>query len=92
VSRTHHFDDTFIRQQRLGLEEDFRTRLTSWFYAHPNSGSPSAENASREDAIKLQVDALVKKFDFTMRCKDDDRESMLRDMLDLARMMAGNRW
>ena len=80
---------TWTYRQRLGLEEGFRLRLTEWFHAHARTDSEVFPvDTKHEEQIRVKVDALAKKFDFTMRCKDDDRESMLRDMLDLARMMS----
>ena len=79
--------------QRLGLEEDFRRRLTTWLASRtPQSHLARASDAQEALTVEAKVDLLVKKFDFTMRCKDDDRESMLRVMLDLAKMMMMSEW
>lgn len=63
----------------MGLEDDFRIRLTGWFH--------SAKPHLTSVAISAHVEALVHRFDLVMRCQEGDRETTLSDMLDLAKMM-----
>jgi len=67
--------------------------LTTWVASRaPQSTSAPESDAQESRTVEAKVEVFVKKFDFTMRCKDDDRESMLRDMLDLAKMMMISEW